>query len=327
MIKTAFYVNGNQKMGTGHIQRTLILAGEFEPAPDIYYDAELTESNIFGNAKFHTIPVRGNDELLEKISSGNYNLLINDTLDTSAEYMKVVRSRNPQMVIVNFDDVGAGTKYANLVLNPFYEGQDRENILFGEKYFVLKNIFSQLEPITIKDKVQRVFVCFGGADPADYTYQFAKAATREEFKSVQFVIVMGGSYRKSDKVRKLCEGHDNILLCQNINNIHEYMLDSDLAICSRGITGYELGALGIPTMALAENEVEDHHTFIDDKNGYRFIGRNPSEETIISNLSELIFSSSDLRHKMQEKILKCDLRNGTKRAVELIKAEIISSAL
>ncbi len=46
--KVAIYVNGNNKRGIGHIYRALEMADEFYVKPDIYYDLNQTEPEVFG---------------------------------------------------------------------------------------------------------------------------------------------------------------------------------------------------------------------------------------------------------------------------------------
>ena len=298
--KVAFFVNGNSMMGTGHVQRVLTLSDEFDSKPDIYYD------------------INSYDELINIISDHHYDILINDTLDTDVDYMKTIRAKNPKMKIINFDDIGDGAQIADFVINPFYEGEKKKKVKYGERYFILNGVYRLFEPIEIQGNVQNVFICFGGADPADYTRQIAEIITDDKYKSYNFTVIMGGAYRHASEVKALCEENENVFVYQRVSNIYDYMLDSDVAISSRGITGYELGALGIPTMTLSENEVEDHHTFLGDENGYKYVGRGLSSDELEKKLKELLGSSKEKRQEMQKKMLDCDLRNGTSRVKEII---------
>lgn len=316
--KIAFYTKGNSVVGTGHIRRVLTLADEFDSKPDIYYNSTITEAKIFGDSTHNIMPVGSEEELLKAISDGNYDILINDILDSDVGYMEKVKAQNPNMKVINFDDVGDGAKLADGVINPFHSGEDAGKVKTGEKYFILNGIYRLFEPIKIKDEVKTVFICFGGADPADYTKTFAQILCDEKYKSINVNIVMGSSYRNAEYVKELCKDVEHINTYQNIDNIYDYMLCTDIAVSSRGITGYELGALGIPTMTLAENELEEIHTFLSDENGYRYIGREPAKEIIEAELDRLIGSEAALRQEMQNKLLKCDLKNGTKRVKEII---------
>src|SRR5699024_5647649 len=93
--KVAFYVNGNNKRGTGHIYRALELADEFYMKPDIYYDLNQTDPKIFGNTTHNLIAVDGIGELLTILEREQYDIMINDILTTSIDYMIAVRKALP----------------------------------------------------------------------------------------------------------------------------------------------------------------------------------------------------------------------------------------
>lgn len=57
--KVAIYVNGNNKRGIGHIYRALEMADEFYCKPDIYYDINQTNPEVFGVTTHTLIPVNG----------------------------------------------------------------------------------------------------------------------------------------------------------------------------------------------------------------------------------------------------------------------------
>ena len=57
--KVAIYVNGNNKRGIGHIYRALEMADEFYTKPDIYYDINQTDPEVFGATTHTLIPING----------------------------------------------------------------------------------------------------------------------------------------------------------------------------------------------------------------------------------------------------------------------------
>ena len=79
--KVAIYVNGNNKRGIGHIYRALELADEFYVKPDIYYDANQTEPEVFGKTTHSLIPVNGIAELFDICRKKEYTIFINDILN------------------------------------------------------------------------------------------------------------------------------------------------------------------------------------------------------------------------------------------------------
>ena len=66
----------------------------------------------------------------------------------------------------------------------------------GEKYYISGKTFMFYEPIEIKDKVKRVFVSFGGADPQNYSDRILNMAIKPEYKDYHFVVVLGRAKNK-----------------------------------------------------------------------------------------------------------------------------------
>ena len=112
------------------------------------------------------------------------------------------------------------------------------------------------EPITIKDKVETVFISFGGADPQNYSDRLLKIITQEKYLEYNFKVVLG---RAKLNVSELIEynKYDNIEVLFDISNMPEIMIQCDIALTSRGRTGYELALLGIPSIAMAQNKREE----------------------------------------------------------------------
>ena len=74
-----------------------------------------TEVSMFGQTTHTLIGVDGFGELLKRLKQGNYNLLINDILTTSIDYMIAIRQVIPNAKIINFEDDGEGIYKADLV--------------------------------------------------------------------------------------------------------------------------------------------------------------------------------------------------------------------
>ena len=114
--KVAIYVNGNNKRGVGHVYRALELADEFYCKPDIYFDINQTDPKISEGQLIISWGVNGIGELLGILQEKQYDILINDILTTSIDYMIAVRQALPHAKLVNFEDDGEGIYKADLVL-------------------------------------------------------------------------------------------------------------------------------------------------------------------------------------------------------------------
>lgn len=173
------------------------------------------------------------------------------------------------------------------------------------------------EPIKIKEKVKKVFISFGGADPQNYSDRLLSMISKPDYREYQFIVVLG---RAKQNVEELLEYNscENIEVLFDAPNMPELMISCDIGITSRGRTGYELAILGIPAIAMAQNQREEKHGFVCNENGFTYIGLNPDNEIIESNLKMYLGLSQASRQKFQTALLSHDLRGGRKRVMSLI---------
>ena len=317
--KVAIYVNGNNKRGIGHIYRALELADEFYSKPDIYYDLNQTDPVVFGRTTHNLIPVNGIAELFDKCRQEQYNIFINDILATSIDYMIGLRSVLPSAKIINFEDDGEGAQKADLVFNALYNEGSLPQVKAGEQYYISGKTFMFYDPIEVKEKVERVFISFGGADPQNYSDRLLAMISKPEYAGFHFVVALGRAKQNVEELLRFNQ-YDNIDVFYDVANMPELMTSCDVGITSRGRTGYELALLGIPSIAMAQNQREEKHSFVSNENGFTYIGLNPDDEVIESALKMYLGLSKKARQKFQDKLLSHDLRNGRKRVMGLINS-------
>lgn len=317
--KIAMYVNGNNKRGMGHIYRSLEVADEFFAKPDIFFDINQTEKRFFGDTKHNLIPIKSMEELLVHVKKEQYSIFINDILRTSVEYMDKLRDSCPSMKIINFEDDSEGGYKADLVINALYQEAEFNKMKVGYPYYVAPKIFLFYPPIKIKESVKRIFISFGGADPQNYTQRLVSIITKKKYDNLEFVLVLGRAYENVETIMQY-NSYDNISVYYDVGNMPELMQSCDIAITSRGRTGYELALLGIPTISMAQNAREEKHGFICEEHGFNYLGFNPSCSYIELNLDMFICMSRADREAMQKKMLLCDLKSGRRRVITLINS-------
>lgn len=317
--KVAIYVNGNNKRGLGHIYRVLEIADEFFTKPDIYYDINQTDKKVFGKTTHHLVGINGIAELYRRCQEEKYTIFINDILTTSIDYMIGLRTILPDAKIINFEDDGEGAAKADLVFNALYNKSDYPQVYAGEKYYISSKLYMFYKPIRINNRVKRVFISFGGADPQNYTDRLLEIITKHEYKDISFVIVLGRAKLNVDKLMTYNE-HANIEVYYDVNNMPELMVSCDIGITSRGRTGYELAMLGIPSIAMAQNAREEKHGFVCNENGFTYLGLNPADEIIEANLRMYINMTPESRQHFQDLLLQHNLTDGRNRVMSLINS-------
>ncbi len=317
--KVAIYVNGNNKRGIGHIYRTLEIADEFYVKPDIYYDTNQTDPRAFGDTTHNLVAINGIAELFEKCKREQYTIFINDILTTTIDYMIGLRTVLPNAKIINFEDDGEGVVKADLVFNALFRDSNYPHVFAGEKYYIAGKTFMFYKPIVIREKVEKVFISFGGADPQNYSDRLLKMISKLCYKDYQFVIVLGRAKKNVEELREY-NRYSNIEVLYDVKNMPEIMSDCDIGITSRGRTGYELAMLGIPSISMAQNLREEKHGFVCNENGFTYIGLNPPDEIIEGNLKMYLSMTKESREHYQKLLLSHDLRNGRKRIMSLINS-------
>lgn len=313
----AFYVNGNNEMGLGHISRTLQLADELFEKPDIFFDQNKTIKDSFGKTTHNLIGVNGRDGFINAIEKKEYNVIINDDLSTTLEYMEKLRTASKKSRIINFEDEGSGAKNADVVINALYENKVVDNALVGSKYFIISKNFLLYNPIEIREKVENVLITFGGADPKKYTERLIDIIKDVKYSTTKFHVVLGGAKKNASNIindNRL----KNIVWYHNIDNMPEIINKCDIALTSRGRTCFELAAMGIPTISIAQNLREQQHNFVVEKNGFMYLGYNPENNIIIEKLDTYLELDQSNRKIIQEKMLKNDLRHGRENVLTII---------
>ena len=317
--KVAFYVNGNNLRGTGHVYRALELADELYLKPYIYYDINQTEPKIFGKTTHNIIGVNGIGELLKIVEEEKYDILINDILSTTIDYMIALKQANPDIKLINFEDNGEGIYKADLVFNALFQESGLQYVKAGEKYYIAPKLFMFYEPIEIKEDVKRIFISFGGADPQNYSDRLLEIIKKEKYSKYEFVVVLGRAKTNIEELMKYNE-YKNIEVYYDVANMPEIMHQCDIGITSRGRTGYELAFLGIPSIAMAQNKREEKHGFVCNENGFSYLGLNPSDYVIESTLDMYLKMKKEERKQHQSMLLSHDLKNGRKRVMNLINS-------
>lgn len=318
--KIIFRTVGKMKLGMGHVYRTLTLAYMLT-GHDILFvldnDSDIGAAKI-ESTNFPYVLVKTDKEFEALLQKEKPDILVNDILDTTVEYMEIC-TRNAKRV-VNFEDVGPGAKYADAVINALYEkGERLHNEYYGSKYFCIRDEFLEEEPKEFSNTVENIMIIFGGSDPSDLTgrlYEISKEL-HKKYENINFHFLVGFAYPNKDKV--ITDEENNIYIHNDVKRVSAYMNKMDLAITSQGRTVYELASMGVPSIVLAQNEREAEHVFAGIQNGFinLGIGSKQDNQTIISTIDWLI-NTPNVRKEMRKLQLAKDFSKGHRRVLSII---------
>ncbi|MFW3346088.1 cytidylyltransferase domain-containing protein [Aliarcobacter butzleri] len=312
-----FVITGNEEVGLGHVYNTLLVANDILNHKITFLvdkGSQLAYDKI--SLKNYPVFIQENEDILEDIKKLNPDLVINDRLDTTLEYIEGLKKLN--ILTVNFEDLGEGSKISDLVINAIYpEKQIIKNHYFGHEYFILRDEFIYSEGKENKEEVKNILISFGGVDPNNYTKKVLDSIYKYCIENqIEINVVTGFGYRNYDSIYE----YRNINIYKNVANISKYMLEADLIFTSAGRTTYEVASIGVPTIVLAQNDRELTHFFASSEFGFLNLGLgyNISNEEIYKNFIELI-NSYENRKYMSELMKKFDLKSGRKKVNKLIQ--------
>lgn len=315
-----FVVSGYKEIGLGHTYNTLLLANDIVDH-EIVFLVDNKSQMAFDKIKSKNYEVykQRNADILDDIKLLEPDVIINDKLDTDKEYILSLKKRAYK--VINFEDLGAGAKWADLTINAIYpEDEVIPNHYFGYKYFILRDEFLLTPRSNINPKVESVLLSFGGVDPNNFTYKVLASIYEEcRKRNIIIKIVTGFGFQKSETLKKFA----GVEIYNNVTNISDYMREADLIFTSAGRTTYEIASLAVPAIVLAQNKRELTHLFANAEHGFinLGLGKFVEESKILDTFVNLI---DNFKHRkyMSQLMSSCDLVSGRKRVLSLIKEVI-----
>lgn len=321
--KILVIVNGSTTIGLGHVYNMLTILNYLR---DNEILVVMKKSANLGMHKFkqqnYSMSFYANqNQLLKIIHKFKPDIVFNDILDTSTEYMKTIKPLTN--LIVNFEDLGSGSSQADLVFNPIFNSdKSKKNTFFGFKYACVRDEFHFWKSNTIRKNVQKILITFGGTDPQHMTLNFLKIISKTQFYDVEFLVVIGVGNLDEQKIFKFVLSMKKsgfmIKIIYNSDIMAKHISDSDFVVTGNGRTVFEIASLNIPMIVLSVNDQENKHSFASDSKGALYIKKNNSfnEKLIINSINKMM--NYDVRKNLIQHLKDYDLFHGTKEIIDLI---------
>ncbi|HET6244696.1 MAG: acylneuraminate cytidylyltransferase [Bacteroidetes bacterium] len=318
--KILFVVTGNSLVGLGHAYNALSIANEILNH-ELFFLVDSNSKLAFEKIQEHnySVMIQAEQEIQRDIIKINPDIVINDILDTSVEYMKGLKKQGYK--VINFEDLGKGAQKADLVINAMYpENEVVPNHFFGHKYFCLKNEFQLAVQKQIKNKVEFILISFGGVDPNNYTYKVLKAIyTYCNSQNIKINVIAGLGYANYDTLLEF----EKIQIFRNISDMSSQILKSDVVFTSAGRTTFEIASIGVPTIVLCQNQREQTHFFATTEFGFCNLGIGTQvEANQILEVFENLVNDFEKRKYISKLMLGQNLKLGKERVIQLIKNTI-----
>jgi spore coat polysaccharide biosynthesis predicted glycosyltransferase SpsG len=261
--KILFVVAGHYGLGMGHTYRVLDLSNNLKHINQII----LCTKNSLNSYEFLRTKIQhsnimlqdDNKELIDYVIKIKPDLVIHDILNTEKNYIKIIRTYG--INVINFEDLGSGAKYANMVINALYYHSIESNVLLGHEYFDLREEFLTCNNTETKTNIENVLVSFGGEDKYNITLRLLNILIcHSALLNANINVVIGPAYKYDEEISKYLN-YSNIKIFKNPINISKIMRICDFAVVSNGRTPLELAKLIIPSIVISTNNRELEHEF------------------------------------------------------------------
>ena len=319
--RIVFNVIGDIKIGMGHIYHSLALAHEITNHEVIFVCDQKYKIAVEKIASMDYKVISSSD-VLNEIIRLKPDLVINDILNTKKEYILKLKEEN--IKVVNFEDLGEGARFADLVFNELYDKPLKEgnHYLWGHQYLALRDEFVDATQHTVDEEIKGILLSFGGTDQNNLTLLTLKAILpilRDT--NIKIHILCGSGYMFKNELEEYIDSvqNKNIKLYFEVANVSSIMEQTQLAISSNGRTVYELADMNIPAIIISHHNREASHSFATLDKGFINLGvfnKNISDK-IRDKLSKLI-EDKEYRKLLFLNIKKYSFRDNKKKVVKKI---------
>lgn len=277
-------VDGNEKIGLGHVMRCLSIADAFvEKSKNVtFVVADNKCESIITDRGFKCI-ILGSDYTDMDAEEPTFStilmdfspeIMIVDSYFVTEQYLLFLKQKAntvyiddvlsfpyPVDILINYNIFSSYDDYQKL-----YTSIDKKPVfLLGTEYVPLRKEFSACRQREPNQGVKNIFVSTGGADPLHIGIKLLQYLIehQSEFEKYVFKYVVGSVNRDLDKIMSLAEELPNVELNIDVKDMCSLMCECDLAISAAGSTLYELCAVGVPTITytFSDNQLPAANAF------------------------------------------------------------------
>lgn len=254
--------DGNANTGLGHLYRLFAL---YEIYKDYYNVVFVTKADT----TLEVIPEHYNKEIipqnistleepdwLSKMFFSENDIIIADGYQFVSSYQKRIKEFGFYLIYI--DDLTKEYMYADVVINhsPYvlesnYKSELYTTFALGTQYAILRPCF--LKETQIKrniEKINRAFVCFGGADSLNLSLTAVTALLKfKEFNEIH--VVLGGAYKHNEIVELSKQHFTKLFLHKNLSEekLLQTMKLCNFAIAPASTICYELCCVKMPILS------------------------------------------------------------------------------
>ena len=267
-----FRTDSSSSIGTGHIMRDLVLAGQYNNAKIIFATQDL-QGNINhkileAGYRISLLKTNSLKEFINVVKRYRANLVIIDNYSIDFIYEKKLKEQT-DVKILAFDDTYE-KHYCDILLNHNIGANEKRykelvpkfcELRCGSNYTLLRDEFYQDFPQKTETKDVHILVAMGGVDSKNLNIQITNIL--KEFTAITVHIVTTTANRNLAKLKEYVSNNTNIILHINTSHIAKLMHLSNFAIITPSVTLNEVHFMKLPFIAIkTEQNQEDIYKYL-----------------------------------------------------------------
>jgi len=253
--RVAFWTEGGNPIGMGHVARCVNLAKELGargvPCSFMVNDDPAVRSRLLTESLACEVrPLSCTDALKLKAS-----VVVIDSKKDISGVVKVLKAANKKVLVV--ENTTADEADAIIMPTPVFDGAygqagffaGAEFIIMGRNFVEARKAARPLRHAT----PLRVLVTMGGADPNNLTEFVVDSLSH--VKDVHLTVAVGPAARPSKRLAGLMKEHtETMRFVTGITDLAPLMARAHVAFTAVGTTVYELAYMGVPSVIIANYE-------------------------------------------------------------------------
>lgn len=213
--------------------------------------------------------------------------------------------------IIYLDHLGEGTHEQDRILQSLdqntHEQDTRENDQFGTHLFVLDQQLQKIiaeKQASVRDTMPlHLVIVFSDQDPSRLTYRMLRHLIHLQIP-LRMTIVVGKQYAHDITELKMMALQRNQTKVIQTDHYLSVMKTAQIVLCSAKYFPYEVAALGIPCIVVAEHDTEMNLSFPMEQHGFLHLGlgRKVKQSMLLNAIMEFVLHEG-LRNRMVERQL------------------------
>jgi UDP-2,4-diacetamido-2,4,6-trideoxy-beta-L-altropyranose hydrolase len=269
--------DASAEIGVGHVMRCIALAEAWQQAGGrAFFALAQGATELETRIRSHggeVVRIKGGPGSREDAASTvEFNArcgadwVVLDGYQFRSDYIREIEAVASRLLVIA--DGGQSFDFdCDLVVNPepgaledaYQAGTHRGEVLLGPRYALLRREFLRfaLERRTVPQIARNILITFGGGDLHNVTLQVLRAFEEITESNLELTVVAGPSNQHKASLEVAAgSSHHAVNLFSNVENMPEFMSQTDLAIAAGGGTCYELAFMRVPMVliTIAKNQ-------------------------------------------------------------------------